>query len=71
MAKMELQKYRKLNLKELVQFSLSYIRIGSKNLLEIVQPQLSRLKYKKSHENIIKLLDGGILEQLNNLIKIN
>lgn len=68
MAKMELQKYRKLNLKELVQFVLSYIRIGNKNLLEIVQPQLSRIKYKKSHENIIELLDDEILRQLEKIM---
>lgn len=68
-AKIELQKYRKLNLKEFMQFTLSYIKIGSMNLLEIAQPQLSRLKYKQNHEKIIKLLDDEILEQLSTLIK--
>lgn len=68
-AKFELEKYRKLNFKEFVQFALSYIKFGKSNLLEILQPQLSKLKYKSIHKSIIKKLDDEILDQIRVLFK--
>lgn len=66
-AKAELNRYRKLKLKELVQFALSNVKIGKRNLLEIVQPQFSRLKHKRNHMLIINTIDKRIVEQIEQL----
>lgn len=63
----KLNEYRKINKKEIIQLVLSKVAIGESNLLNYIQPLMSKLKNNSSLNSIIKSIDKDIIKEIMEL----